>query len=484
VIGARLKRLLPKSLIGQIALVMAVALLIAQAINFSLIFTERQRVSRAQIEGPPVVRFVLTAQRIAEAPPADREALLPQRARRGRYTLTAESPVAAGASDATLEERLREAALANGLAIRDARGAVSEALPFVGAQRDRLRPDQAARMDERARRAQTLILAVQLDDGRWFSARLVTPRPNPWALLRPLFATLLTYAIILAAMIWMAARLARPLRDLTAAAERFHGRGDAPRVEPRGPADLARAITAFNAMSARAGAMLEEKDRMLGAIGHDLRTPLASLRIRAESVEPAEEKARMIATIEEMAAMLDDTLALARSGRAIEPPRAVDLAALADTVVEEFIAMAQDVALDEAVAPVVGHVQPRLLRRAIRNLVANAVAYAGAARVAVSATGGDMLIEVRDSGPGIAPHELSRVTEPFYRVEPSRSRETGGSGLGLALARMAAEAHGGRLELENRPEGGLLARLRLPADHVESGSVPEGAPPGRSPSAA
>ncbi len=471
---ALLKRLSPKSLVGQIALVMAVALLVAQAINFTLIFTERQRVSRAQIEGPPVARFVLQAQRIAEAPAAERESLLPRRWRRSRYALTAQSPVPAGESDAALEERLREAALANGLAIRAARGAVTEALPFAGAQRDRLDPDQAARMEQRARRAQTLVLAVQLEDGSWLSARIVTARPNPWAVLRPLLATLLTYGIILAAMIWVAARLARPLRDLTAAAERFHGRGDAPRVEPRGPADLAKAITAFNAMSARAGAMLAEKDRMLGAIGHDLRTPLASLRIRAESVEPEEERARMIATIEEMAAMLDDTLALARSGRAVEPPRAVDLVALADTVVEEFVALGRDVALIEPPGPVVAPVQPRLLRRAVRNLVANSVAYAGSARVAVREDDAEIVIEVSDSGPGIAPDELERVTEPFYRVEPSRNRETGGSGLGLALAKAAVEVHGGRLELANGAQGGLVARLRLPRDQLPSGLPADG----------
>jgi signal transduction histidine kinase len=297
---------------------------------------------------------------------------------------------------------------------------------------------------------------------------MIAPRPNPWVILRPLIATLLTYLIVLAAMIWVARRLARPLRELAAAAERFHGRGEAPRVEPGGPADVNRAILAFNAMSARAGAMLDEKDRMLGAIGHDLRTPLASLRIRAESVEPAEDRAAMIATIEEMAAMLDDTLALARSGRAVEEVRAVDLAALADTVVEEFRALGKQVTLVEG-ANGSARVQPRLLRRAVRNLVANAVTYAGAAEVVVRAEGEDRLIEIRDRGPGIAEAELSRVLEPFYRVEPSRSRETGGSGLGLTLARAAAQAHGGELELENRAEGGLAARLRIPTRGMSGG---------------
>ncbi len=458
----RLRRLLPKSLIGQIALVMAGALLVAQAINFSLIFTERQRLTRAQLEGPPVARFVLIAQRLADASPAEREDLLPRRGRRGRFTLDRESPVPAGDDDALLD-RLREAALANGVALRDARAAIVEDVPTGPMDaRERLSPEDRQRMDDRRQRLRTLVLSIQLTDGTWLTGRMIAPRPNPWVIARPLIATLLTYLIVLAAMIWVARRLARPLRELAAAAERFHGRGEAPRVEPGGPADVNRAILAFNAMSARAGAMLDEKDRMLGAIGHDLRTPLASLRIRAESVEPEEDRAAMIATIEEMAAMLDDTLALARSGRAVEEVRAVDLAALADTVVEEYRALGKEVTLVEG-ASGSARVQPRLLRRAVRNLVANAVTYAGATRVAVRADGGDRLIEVIDSGPGIAEAELGRVLEPFYRVEPSRSRETGGSGLGLTLARAAAQAHGGELELENRPEGGLIARLRLPA---------------------
>lgn len=159
--------------------------------------------------------------------------------------------------------------------------------------------------------------------------------------------------------------------------------------------------------------------------------------------------------------MLDDTLALARSGRAAEEARTFDLAALADAVAEEFRALGSEVETETG-ARVVARVRPNLLRRAVRNLVENAVKYAGAATVAVRG-GSDMIaIEVADRGPGIAEAELARVQEPFYRVEPSRSRDTGGYGLGLALARAAAQAHGGRLELENREGGGLLATIVLP----------------------
>jgi len=456
------RRFLPKSLIGQIALVMAVALLVAQAINFTLIFTERQRVSRAQIEGPAVSRFVLLAQRVAAAPAEARESLVAGRGRRARFSIGRESIVPAGRENLWLVERLRDTAQANGLSIRQARAATFDVVRPPPEWREGGTPRQRERWERSARRLQRMLLSVQLADGSWVNARMVTTRPNAWLALRPLVATLLTYFIILAAMIWIAARLARPLRDLTAAAERFQGRGEAPRVEPRGPADLRRAILAFNAMSARVSAMLDEKDRMLGAIGHDMRTPLASLRIRAESMEPEAERLKIVATIEEMAAMLDDTLALARSGRSTEPARRLDLTALADALVEDYRNLGLAVEM-EAGERHVAEVRPNLLRRALRNLIDNGVKHGGGARVAVRAVGGNVAIEVADRGPGIPEAELGNVQEAFVRLEGSRNRETGGSGLGLTLARGAALAHGGSLELENRPEGGLLARILLPA---------------------
>jgi signal transduction histidine kinase len=459
-----LRPLLPRSLIGQIALVMAIALLIAQAINFTLVLSERQRVNRAQIEGPAIARFVLLVQRLAPLSPDDREEMLPERRhRRGLLSIDAASLVAPEAADPQLVERLREAAQAQGLALREVRATFSDDLPVPPELRRIEGANDLARLERRMRRWRALILSAQLEDGSWVNSRVMARRPDPWIMVRPLVATLLTYLLILAAMVWVAARIARPLRDLTRAAERFQGRGEVPRVEPSGPADLARAINAFNAMGERVSAMLDEKDRMLGAIGHDLRTPLASLRIRAESVEPEEEGERMIATIEEMASMLDDTLALARSGRAVEPLRAVDLGALADAVVEEFHSLGRKVEM-EAGERLTAKVQPNLLRRAIRNLIENAVKYAGSAVVAVRAVADGVAIVVSDRGPGIEPGELARVQEAFYRIEPSRSRETGGTGLGLTLARAAAQAHGGSLELENREGGGLTARIVLPRE--------------------
>lgn len=448
-----MKRLVPASLIGRIALVMAAALLAAQAINFALVRSERQRLAQAQLEGPVITRFVGAAARLAE-----RRRERSFETRRGRIEWGADSPVRGEESDAELAGRLREIAAANGLPVRDARAAIRDTPPPPRAGMPLRSPEM---LRQRQQRFRSLLLSAQLTDGRWINGQMLILRPTNGPLLRLAGATVLIYAALLAAMMLVVARLVRPLRDLTAAAARFRGRGEAVHVEPRGPADIRRAIEAFNAMGARVGSMIDEKDRMLGAIGHDLRTPLASLRIRAESMEPAEERERMIAIIEEMAALLDDTLELARSGRSSETARPLDLGALVDAIVEEFRALGHDVTFSGA-GRVVATVRPNLIRRAVRNLIDNAVKYAGAAHVRVGTQGDCAAIEVTDSGPGIPPDRLPGVQEPFVRVESSRSRATGGTGLGLTLARAAAQLHGGDLELANREGGGLSALISVP----------------------
>jgi signal transduction histidine kinase len=453
-----LRRLVPKSLIAQIAVVIALVLLVLQAINFAAVRSERQRVTQAQLEVPVITRFLAATNRLVE-----RGRERPIENRRGRIGFGPASIVAAEANDIELAERLRETAAANGIEIREARAAISDAVPPLPATREdgsqRILPVE----DQRAERFRSLLLSLQLPDGRWVNGQLLILRPNPYGFLRLAASTLAFYLVLLGALIFVLRRLLRPLRDLTQAAQRFRGAGKAPQVTPRGPADIRRAIEAFNDMGGRVGGLLDEKDRMLGAIGHDLRTPLASLRIRAESMEPPEERERMIATIEEMTGLLDDTLALARSGRSHEPPRPLDVTALADAVVEEFRELGHDVAMEES-GRAVACVRPNLVRGAVRNLIDNAVKYAGAVRVAVTCNGDRVTVEVLDRGPGIPEDHLARVQEPFVRLEESRSRQTGGSGLGITLARAAARIHGGELELANRPEGGLVARLCLPRE--------------------
>jgi signal transduction histidine kinase len=305
-----------------------------------------------------------------------------------------------------------------------------------------------------------MLLSVQLSNGEWLNARLFVPGQPPLLTPELGLATLLLYLFVLSAAVFIATRLARPLANLTDAADAFRGRNEPVVVEPAGPSGLRNAILAFNAMNERVSKLLEEKDRTLGAIGHDLRTPLASLRIRAESVEPEEDRERMIATIEEMTATLEDILTLARSGRSGEPMEPTDVSALTRAVTDEFVELGSSVQF-HADAPHMVDVQANLLRRAVRNLLDNAVKYAGGGEVQVR--GGEAVtIAVLDRGPGLPQHDLQRASGAFYRGEPSRNRETGGAGLGLSIAEAVAEAHGGTLTLANREGGGLAATITLP----------------------
>ena len=225
-------------------------------------------------------------------------------------------------------------------------------------------------------------------------------------------------------------------------------------------------ILAHNAMERRIATLLDEKDVMLGAIGHDLKTPLAALRVRIESVEDAAERSRMAATIDDIARALDDILSLARAGRVREPREVTDLSALIAALVEEYEDMGQRVVLTDAPRLTLA-VRATWLRSAVRNLIDNALRYGGAARVSLMQQGEQTVIAVADDGPGIPEHDLARMLEPFTRGEPSRNSSTGGAGLGLALAKAIAEQHGGRLVIANRAAAdgsiaGLIAELRLP----------------------
>jgi signal transduction histidine kinase len=227
-----------------------------------------------------------------------------------------------------------------------------------------------------------------------------------------------------------------------------------------------RLIVAHNAMEGRIAALLDEKDVMLGAIGHDLKTPLAALRVRIESVEDDTERAKMAATIEDIVRSLDDILSLARVGRSSEPKELTEMSALVASIVEDYEDMGEDVLLGDT-QRIVTPLRGVWLRRAVRNLIGNALRYGKQARVSLARQSGAAVIRIDDDGPGIAPDQIATMLEPFKRGEPSRNTETGGAGLGLTLARAIAEQHGGSLALTNRHDRtgkvlGLTATLRLP----------------------
>jgi signal transduction histidine kinase len=200
---------------------------------------------------------------------------------------------------------------------------------------------------------------------------------------------------------------------------------------------------------------------MLAAISHDLRTPLTLLRLRAENVENLQERDKMLATIAEMDSMVGETLQFARDEATTEIRRPTDIAALVQSLIDDMVEAGLPVKMEPA-EPIVYDCRPDALKRAIRNLLDNAVKYGKAASVAIQTTPKTIEIIVDDEGPGIPEQEISRVFDPFYRLEESRSRETGGVGLGLAIAQSIVQAHSGELVLSNRPTAGLRARIALP----------------------
>ncbi len=305
-------------------------------------------------------------------------------------------------------------------------------------------------------------LAAQLPDGIWLVGRFHVFRPFP-LILNPLFLSQIAlFVILLSATLFWASRISRPLRILAEAAQVLQPQEKFEPIAVKGPREVQVAISSFNTMAQRVRDLLAEKDRMLSAIGHDLRTPLASLRIRAESVEPEAERAKFVETIDEMTAMVEEILGLARLGHSTEPKQLVDLSALADTVVEEFRGLGKDVTFIEAPRTTVT-MQVNLVRRLLRNLIDNAVKYGEKAQVSIRTSDGTVELVIEDEGPGIPESQLGEVLQPFTRLDRSRSRTTGGTGLGLSIADAIAKSQAATLILENRDGGGLRATVKWTA---------------------
>lgn len=304
--------------------------------------------------------------------------------------------------------------------------------------------------------------AVRQDDGRW---RTVTPTDRHLAAWRLRLLAAFGLALVLSAVpVWIAARrLSIPVRHLAESAARSDLTGEPP-FRAEGAAEIRAVATAMNAMHRRLADQAEERFQAFAAIAHDLRTPLTGLRIRAELVPPGE-RDRMIHDLDRMAAMLGEVLDFARIDRHRLRLQNTDLMAFLTAIRDDRRALDQDVDLASHVDEGWAMIDRPLLHRAIDNLIDNAVRYAGSAILSVEDRGTQMCIHVDDSGPGIPPNDVGGIVAPFKRLEPSRSRATGGVGLGLAITDRIAIAHGGKLVLANRQPQGLRATLSLPVHH-------------------
>ncbi|WP_309643261.1 HAMP domain-containing sensor histidine kinase [Phenylobacterium sp.] len=436
------------SLFAQLLALIGISLIAAQSISLAMLFSlpppapDFYRVSEiaAALRGAPPVfteRSPLTTEVVDDAP---------QQAMEGGM-----API------------IRHQ-LALALGVPDGRVVITTASRFPVSDRRvfRIIRDRMAREGEREEHflIAPFDVAVQQPDGKW---RVVRPERgiglDPWQQRIILWFLLSGLAMVPVAYVF-ARRLSAPIGLFADAAERL---GRDPRAAPlslKGPAEVAIAARAFNDMQERLRRYVEDRTAMVGAIAHDLRTPLTRLRFRIENV-PEDTRTKMAADIDQMEEMISAALTFVRDATRDGERTPLELSSLLESVCDEMAETGADTEVERG-EKVVLHGDPVALRRLLTNLLDNAVKYGERARARVFLDNASAVVEIEDDGPGIPAEDHERVFEPFYRREPSRSRQTGGIGLGLAVVRSVARGHGGDVALTNRVGGGLTARVQLP----------------------
>ena len=479
-----MKRLLPQSLSARMVLVLLGGLVVAQLLSFAIHWRER---------GEYIMRSsgMRSAQRIGDIvrlldsiAPAERGRIVSVLSSPPLRIALDQPPLAPPAADPEKEELAAQFAAV-------LQRALGEDFPLVVQAGDAVRrgPPRSAYgagqgMSEGRRRWRdaggnepsepgssgsgmrrfagiSFVVQAHLHDGTFIT---FDSRQPPESVNWP-YRLLLSLAVLLAAVIavtLIAVRwVTRPLQTLAEAAQNLGEDINRPPIDEAGPLEVSRAARAFNSMQQKLARFISERTRIFTAMSHDLKTPITRLRLRAEMLDDAELRAKFVKDLQEMEAMVSAALDFMRGVDQHEPAQPVDIMALLESLQSDTREVGGDVRIEGAAqSSFRGHAQT--LKRCLGNLIDNAVNYGQRATIVVADAPGELTISVRDEGPGIPDADLERVFEPFHRLEGSRNRATGGSGLGLTIARNIARAHGGSLVLRNRPGGGIEAVLTLP----------------------
>ena len=469
-------RLTPRSLAGRLTLLLLLALAIAQGIAVFLFAEERMEAVRHAHRDNVMVRAGTVARLLADTPDALHGPIVSAASTDFvRFSLT-EEPLVGEVGTGN-----RAVAIARDLSVElgVGRERVRVAPPWSRHRHDHDRDDHRrpdGRHDDddddhhhgpKRWRRHWFTASVDMGDGRWLNVA-VGPPPGapPWGRTF-LLAFVLSALGVAVVTVLMGRRITKPMQRLATAADRL-GRGEEVGDLPEaGPVEMRSTVRAFNVMRERLDRFVRDRTAMLAAISHDLRTPITSLRLHAEFVEDERMRAKIVAALDEMQRMTEETLAFIREDMRREETRTVDLRALIDSVAADLADLGHEVAVPEAIdsdesGRILVACRPVALRRAFRNLLENAGAYGVRATARITRDDAGRHVVIEDEGPGIPEGDLERVFEPFVRLEESRSRDTGGTGLGLAIARTIVRGHGGDIRLENREEGGLRATVSLP----------------------
>lgn len=430
-------RWLPRTMASRVYLIIFAGLMLAQALSFALMLYERYE-SATTVMLNTVEHEVATSVAMLDRLPAAERADWLGRLQRDNYRFL-----------------IGHGEPGTPLATKRSREVADRIGREVGA-RYRVQGDTVSKHPERYQ------VHFVLHDGMPLTLE-VTPRGiAPIAQWLPIVLAL--QLVLLLVCTWLAVRLAtRPLRQLAQAAEAMTPTADGPRMSEAGPIEVARAATAFNTMQERISRHLKERLHILAAVSHDLQTPITRMRLRAEALDEGEARRKILGDLHDMEHLVREGVAYARSAHGgAETPVRMDVGAFLESLVYDYQDVGKPVTLSEAVGGT-AMVRRQALRRVLGNLIDNAIKYGGSAEVSAAHNAqGALCIAVRDRGPGIPEDQLDQVLQPFYRLEGSRNRDTGGAGLGLAIAAQLTRAIGGSLELSNRQGGGLTAMVALP----------------------
>lgn len=463
-------RLLPSTLLGRLVLILLGGLLVAQLVGAAILLRDRATALYETTGHYAVQRIAGIVNVLDELSDEQRRLILPAMNTAGLRVAIAPGP---GRDPAVEEENSAATRLSGVLRSalgeeREVRIAVTsaEALP---ADLRGPRPRHMGSMMSQHMRFMggppfadaSFLVRARLRDGQWVSIAHGLPQ-EAFAWPAKLLLTLAVLLVSVIALSLIAVRwVTRPLAELGRAADALGRDIRRPPLEERGPLEVRRTAQAFNTMQERLAQFLRDRAQMLAAVSHDLKTPITRLRLRAELLDDPEIKAKFVHDLDEMETMARATLDFLRDADTREAAQPVDVDALIESLQADADELGQEVVIHgSAASPFAA--RPLALQRCLHNLIDNAVKYGKRATVRVNDSAERLQIVVADEGPGIPEHQMPQVFEPFVRLEPSRSRETGGVGLGLSIARDIARAHGGDLVLRNRVSGGLEAVLTLP----------------------
>lgn len=468
-------RLWPRRAAGQLALLLVLVLLAAQIITIVILAGERQGALRsASLEN--VLQRVADGYTLADTTDPERQERILRALSSPTLRLSIDpAPYLTEDRASGMTRRLAEELELPVEQVRTAMEAdEDDCLPDRDEHRDRERHDdeddehheyeehrdEDDHRDDRHECPPVLGVSLALSSGQWFNARARPPAPS-WLWLKATLTSVGITAVLLTLTLLLAVRrILRPMNELSRAAHAF-GRGEKVRIPEKGPEDVREVTRAFNQMQDQVGRAQEDRARLLAALAHDLRTPITSMRLRVEMLPEGEDRDRLLDSLREMQHLAEATLDFIR-GSTTEQHRRYDLATLLDSLCGDLQEMGLAVHCQDSPRCVLQG-QPEAVKRALRNLIENAVNYGAQAEVTLATTDTEAVVTIVDQGPGIPEAERERVFEPFYRLENSRNRETGGAGLGLAIARTLIRGMGGDIRLGPGPDGqGLKVSVTLP----------------------